>query len=530
MLRNLTNITFGDEARTKIMQGANELANAVKVTLGARGRNVAIDQGVGGSWKIVNDGVTVARSINPVDPLMSLGAYALKDCAAQTEDIAKDGTTTCVVLAQAMLAQGMKYVAFGSNPMDLKRGMEKAVEAIVEEIRDDAIMVRGDISAIRNIACISANNDKFIGDLIGIAVEEVGPTGIITTRESMTGESSVEIVPGAEFDRGFMHPYFATDPQRGTSTLDNPNILITDIKISSIDELEPILLKLGLEKSILIIAEDIDQMTLAKIIQNNMQGRTNITCVKAPGFGAVRGEMLEDLSLITGAKLVSSYKGDKLSEVVVEDLGTAEKVLIDKDKTTIVNGDENEEKITSLVEDIKTRITDSEEGYDKEKLEERLSRLTGGVATLMIGANTDVEMEEKKLRVDDALGAVKSAIEEGIVAGGGLELISAASRIRKDIGDNEDERFGVSIILESVKAPFFQIMKNAGLVPELIYAKVQEGKYKKGYNVNNNQYENLIESGIIDPAKVTITALSNAASSIAMLLTTEAVVSDQNEE
>lgn len=553
-----TKIDFGTSARNSLYKGADKLANAVKVTLGAKGRNVAIDEGYG-AVRIVNDGVTVARSINHEDTVENMGAYLLKDAASRTEESAGDGTTTTVILGQAMLQHGLSHIDNGANPMDIKRGMEKAVNVIIKEVEKDSVQIKDNLTMIKNVATISANNDVLIGELIGEAVKKVGSSGIIISEESKTGITKIEVVDGAKFDRGYMSPYFSTDLDRKVCELTNPQILLTDIKITTIDMLVPLLEKVDKSRPLLIIADDVSHDVIGLLVMNNTQGKTNVVCVKAPGVGESRMDALSDLSTLTGARLISQAKSDKLQDLDPEDesnkfFGGATSVIIDMNYTTIVDSYGSKTEIAKLVEAVKEKAQYLEEDYEMDKLQERLARLTGGVASLHIGANTDVEMEEKKLRVDDALEATRSAIDKGIVPGGGIELLKAASKVPDSLGDNIDERLGVEIILSAVKEPFFQLLKNAG-VPlnsklekrkwvlnnllgikhfdkelqveqqKSIYREVKKREYKVGYNVNTDEYVDMIEAGIIDPASVTMSALSNSASAVSLFLTTEVVIS-----
>lgn len=558
-----TKIDFGTDARAQLQKGADVLADAVKTTLGAKGRNVAIDEGIG-MTRIVNDGVTVARSINHDDEVMNMGAYILKDAAAQTEDMAGDGTTTTVILGQSMIRQGMFYVSQGANPMDIKRGMAKAVNAMIKEIEGDAIPIKDSIPAIKSVATISANNDAEIGELIGRAVEKVGPHGVIISEESKSGETKIEVVDGAKIDRGYMSPWFSTNLDKKIAELEDPQILLTDHKITTIEMLVPLLENVDKSKPLLVIADDVDSDVIGLLVMNNTQGKTNCVCVKAPGVGESRMDSLLDLSVLTGAKMISRAKNELLQDlnpkVDGSFFGGASSVVIDRDSTTFVNAYGATDDINELVDVLKAKAEVEQEAYELEKLQERIGRLTGGVASLHIGANTDVEMEEKKLRVDDALEATRSAINGGIVPGGGLELLRASSRVSDAIGDNEDEKIGVRIVLEAVKAPLFQLLKNAG-VPldpklekkrkvrrflfsligikpsdsfyqeqqaKLIAKAIADNNYRLGYNVNTDEYVDMVKAGIIDPALVTISALSNSASAVSMLLTTEVVISKKS--
>lgn len=558
-----TKIDFGTDARAQLQKGADVLADAVKATLGAKGRNVAIDEGYGATI-IVNDGVTVARAIKHDDEVMNMGAYILKDAASRTEDMAGDGTTTTVILGQSMIRQGMYHVSQGANPMDIKRGMAKAVNAIITEIENDSIQIKDSIPMIKSVATISANNDSEIGELIGRAVEKVGPHGVIVSEESKTGETKIEVVDGAKIDRGYMSPWFSTNLDKKIAELEEPQILLTDIKITNIEMLVPLLEKVDRTKPLLIIADDFDNEMIGMIIANNTQGRTNCFCVKAPGVGESRMDALLDLSVLTGARLISKAKNEKLQDLDPEEddsfFGGAANVVIDKDETKIIDAYGSADDINELVGVLKERVEKEQDDYELMKLQDRIAMLTGGVASLHIGANTDVEMEEKKLRVDDALEATRSAIEGGIVPGGGLELLRASSRVSEDIGSNEDEKIGVRIILEASKSPLFQLLKNAGvpLEPKLekrrkisrflfgligikptdsyyqdqqakaIFKAIADNNFRLGYDVNTDEYVDMVKAGIIDPALVTISALSNSASAVGMLLTTEVVISKKS--
>ncbi len=523
-------IIFNIDARDRLKKGVDALANAVKVTLGPKGRNVIIDKKFGAPI-ITKDGVTVAKEIELKDPVENMGAQMLKEVASKTADAAGDGTTTATVLAQAIVTAGLKNVAAGANPMDLKRGIDKAVLAVVENLNKQSQKVGDDNKKIEQVATISANNDNVIGKLIAEAMKKVKKEGVITVEEAKGTETTVEVVEGMQFDRGYISPYFVTDADKMQAVMETPLILITDKKISSMKELLPVLEKaVQTGKPILIIAEDVDSEALATLVVNKIRGSLKIAAVKAPGFGDRRKAMLEDIAILTGGTLISEERGYKLENAELSMLGTAEKISIDKDNTTIVGGKGKKADITSRVNQIKAQIETTTSDYDKEKLQERLAKLAGGVAVLYIGAATEVEMKEKKDRVDDALSATRAAVEEGIVAGGGVAFIRAIDALDKLKGDNDDENTGISIVKRAIEEPLRQIVANAGLEGAVIVQKVREGKNDYGYNARTEKYENLFAAGVIDPTKVTRIALENAASIAAMLLTTECVLADQKEE
>ena len=523
-------ILFNVEAREKLKTGVDALANAVKVTLGPKGRNVIISKKFGAP-QITKDGVTVAKEIELKDPIENMGAQMVKEVASKTADIAGDGTTTATVLAQAIITAGLKNVAAGANPMDLKRGIDKAVAEIVVNLKKISKEVGSDNSKIEQIATISANNDETIGKLIAKAMKVVGNDGVITVEEAKGTETEVKTVEGMQFDRGYLSPYFVTNAEKMITEMENPLILICEKKISSMKELLPILepvVQAG--KSLLIIAEDVDGEALGTLVVNRLRGSLKVAAVKAPGFGDRRKAMLEDIAILTGGQVVSEERGMTLENVTMEMLGTAQKIEIDKDNTTLINGKGNPKDIKGRIIQIKSQIESTTSDYDKEKLQERLAKLSGGVAVLFIGAPTEMEMKEKKDRVDDALAATRAAVEEGIVPGGGVALIRASANLDKLVGVNEDETTGIAIVRRAVEEPLRQIIANAGGEGAIIVQKVKEGKDDFGYNARTEKYEKLYSAGVIDPTKVTRIAIENAASIAAMLLTTECVIADQPEE
>lgn len=523
-------ITFNLEARDQLKRGVDALANAVKVTLGPKGRNVIIDKKFGAP-AITKDGVTVAKEIELSDPIENMGAQMLKEVASKTADIAGDGTTTATVLAQAIVTSGLKHVAAGANPMDLKRGVDKAVAAVVENLKTQSASVGDDNKKIEQVATISANNDNAIGKLIAEAMNRVKKEGVITVEEAKGTETTVEVVEGMQFDRGYISPYFVTDAEKMEAVLENPYVLIYDKKISTMKDLLPILEKsVQTGRPLLIIAEDVDSEALATLVVNKIRGSLRIAAVKAPGFGDRRKAMLEDIAILTGGQLISEERGYKLENADLTYLGTAEKITIDKDNTTVVGGAGAKDDITARVNQIKAQIETTTSDYDKEKLQERLAKLAGGVAVLYVGAATEVEMKEKKDRVDDALHATRAAVEEGIVPGGGVAYIRAISSLEGLKGDTEDETFGVNIVKRALEEPLRQIVANAGGEGSIVIQKVREGKADFGYNARTETYENLLAAGVIDPTKVTRVALENAASIAGMLLTTECVLADKKEE
>ncbi len=523
-------ILFDVDARDRLKKGVDALANAVKVTLGPKGRNVIIDKKFGAPL-ITKDGVTVAKEIELKDSVENMGAQMLKEVASKTADAAGDGTTTATVLAQAIVTAGLKNVSAGANPMDLKRGIDKAVLAVVENLRKQSQKVGDDNKKIEQVATISANNDNTIGKLIAEAMKRVKKEGVITVEEAKGTETTVEVVEGMQFDRGYISPYFVTDADKMQTVMETPLILITDKKISSMKELLPVLEKaVQTGKPILIIAEDVDSEALATLVVNKIRGSLKIAAVKAPGFGDRRKAMLEDIAILTGGTLISEERGYKLENADLTMLGTAEKITIDKDNTTVVGGKGKKADITSRVNQIKAQIETTTSDYDKEKLQERLAKLAGGVAVLYVGAATEVEMKEKKDRVDDALAATRAAVEEGIVPGGGVAYIRAIEGLEKMKGANEDETTGIAIVIRAIEEPLRQIVANAGLEGAVIVQKVREGKNDFGYNARTDKFENLFAAGVIDPTKVSRVALENAASIAAMLLTTECVLAEQKEE
>jgi chaperonin GroEL len=523
-------VKYNVEARDALKRGVDILANAVKVTLGPKGRNVIIDKKFG-SPAITKDGVTVAKEIELKDPIENMGAQMVKEVASKTADIAGDGTTTATVLAQAIVTAGIKNVAAGANPMDLKRGIDKAVAAIVANLKTQSQTVGEDNNKIKQVASISANNDEVIGSLIAEAMGKVGKDGVITVEEAKGTETEVKTVEGMQFDRGYLSPYFVTNADKMEAELENPYILIYDKKISNMKELLPILEKqVQTGKPLLIIAEDLDGEALATLVVNKIRGSLKVVAVKAPGFGDRRKAMLEDLAILTGGTVISEERGYKLENADLTYLGTAEKVVVDKDNTTVINGAGSSDDIKARVNQIKAQIETTTSDYDKEKLQERLAKLAGGVAVLYVGAASEVEMKEKKDRVDDALHATRAAVEEGIVAGGGVAFIRAIEALEGMKGANDDETTGIAIVKRAVEEPLRQICENAGIEGSIIVQKVKEGKADFGYNARTDVYENLISAGVIDPTKVSRVALENAASIAAMLLTTECVLADDPED
>jgi chaperonin GroEL len=523
-------IKYNVDARDALKRGVDTLANAVKVTLGPKGRNVIIDKKFG-SPAITKDGVTVAKEIELKDPIENMGAQMVKEVASKTADIAGDGTTTATVLAQAIITTGIKNVAAGANPMDLKRGIDKAVAVVVANLKGQSQEVGDDNNKIKQVASISANNDDVIGSLIAEAMKVVGKDGVITVEEAKGTETEVKTVSGMQFDRGYLSPYFVTNADKMEAELESPYILIYDKKISNMKELLPVLEKtVQTGKPLVIIAEDLDGEALATLVVNKIRGSLKVVAVKAPGFGDRRKAMLEDIAILTGGIVISEERGYKLENADLTYLGSAEKVVVDKDNTTIISGAGQSEDIKSRVAQIKAQIETTTSDYDKEKLQERLAKLSGGVAVLYIGAASEVEMKEKKDRVDDALHATRAAVEEGIVAGGGVAFIRAVAALADLKGVNEDENTGIQIIRRAIEEPLRQICENAGIEGSIVVQKVKEGKADFGYNARTDVYENLIGAGVIDPTKVSRVALENAASIAAMLLTTEVVLADEQEE
>ncbi len=523
-------VKYDVEARDALKRGVDILANAVKVTLGPKGRNVIINKAFG-SPIITKDGVTVAKEITLKDPLENMGAQMVKEVASKTADQAGDGTTTATVLAQAIVTAGIKNVAAGANPMDLKRGIDKAVAAVVKNLQAQSQTVGEDNSKIKQVASISANNDDVIGSLIATAMEKVGKDGVITVEEAKGTETEVKTVEGMQFDRGYLSPYFVTNTDKMEVELENAYILIYDKKISSMKELLPVLEKqVQTGKPLLIIAEDLDGEALATLVVNKIRGSLKVAAVKAPGFGDRRKAMLEDIAILTGGTVISEERGFKLENADLSYLGQAEKIVIDKDNTTVINGSGKSEDIKARVNQIKSQIESTTSDYDREKLQERLAKLAGGVAVLYVGAATEVEMKEKKDRVDDALHATRAAVEEGIVAGGGVAFIRAIESLDGLKGANEDETTGIAIVKRAIEEPLRQICQNAGIEGSIVVQRVKEGKADFGYNARTDVYENLIKAGVIDPTKVGRIALENAASIAAMLLTTECVLADDPED
>ncbi len=521
-------IYFDTTAREKLKVGVDTLADAVKVTLGPKGRNVILDKKFGAP-SVTKDGVTVAKDIELKDPIENMGAQLVKEVASKTADSAGDGTTTATVLAQAIFTTGIKSVTAGANPMDLKRGIDKAVTAVVKNLKAQSKAISNN-SEIAQVATISANSDREIGDMIANAMEKVGKDGVITVEEAKGRETEVKTVEGMQFDRGYLSPYFVTNTDKMEAELDRPYVLIYDKKISSMKELLPILEATAQTgRPLLIISEDVDGEALATLVVNKIRGALKVAAVKAPGFGDRRKAMLEDIAALTGGQVISEERGFKLENATIEFLGVAEKILVDKDNTTIVNGAGKKEDITARINQIKVQIENTTSDYDKEKLQERLAKLSGGVAILYIGAATEVEMKEKKDRVDDALHATRAAVEEGIVPGGGVAYLRAVEALDEVKGYNEDENIGVNIVRTALEAPLRTIVANAGGEGSVVVNKVREGKGDYGFNARDNKYENFFAAGIIDPTKVSRLALENAASIAGLLLTTECVIADDPE-
>ncbi|MBA3693212.1 MAG: chaperonin GroEL [Acidobacteria bacterium] len=520
-------VTHGEESRAAILRGVNQLADAVKVTLGPKGRNVVIDKKFG-SPTITKDGVTVAKEIELKDALENMGAQMVREVASKTSDVAGDGTTTATVLAQSIFKEGVRTVAAGANPMALKRGIEKAVEQVVNEIQRMAKPVSG--NDIKQVGTVSANGDTNIGQHIADAMEAVGKDGVITVEESKTMDTTLEVVEGMQFDRGYLSPYFVTDPERMEAVLENPYILINEKKVSSMKDLLPILEQVAkLGKPLLIIAEDVEGEALATLVVNKLRGTLNVAAVKAPGFGDRRKAMLEDIAVMTGGKVISEDMGVKLESITVDDLGQAAKITIDKDNTTVVDGNGSDAEMQGRVKLIRSQVEETSSDYDKEKLQERLAKLVGGVAIIKVGAATETEMKEKKARVEDAMHATRAAVEEGIVAGGGVALVRA-SKVLDDFktdAEDTDEQIGVSIVKRALEEPLRQIAQNAGKEGAVIVGKVREADSENyGFNAASEKFEDLVAAGVIDPAKVTRYALQNAASIAGLMLTTEAMISE----
>ncbi len=523
-------IKFNIEARDKLKKGIDALADAVKVTLGPKGRNVIIDKKFG-SPQISKDGVTVAKEIELSDNFENMGAQMVKEVASKTADDAGDGTTTATILAQSIIEVGLKNVTAGANPMDLKRGIDRAVVEVIKSLKSQTRMIGEDNQKIEQVASVAANNDLAIGKLISEAMEKVHKEGVITVEEAKGTETTVEVVEGMQFDRGYISPYFITDADKMEAVLENPYILLHDKKISTMKDLLPILESTSQDgRPLLIIAEDVDGEALATLVVNKLRGSLKIASVKAPGFGDRRKEMLEDIAVLTGGTVISEEKGLKLEGTDLEMLGETEKVVIDKENTTIVNGRGDQKMIEARVNQIKTQIETTTSDYDKEKLQERLAKLSGGVAVCYIGAASEMEMKEKKARVDDALNATRAAVEEGIIPGGGVAYIRAIDALDKLKGENDDENTGITIVKRAMEEPIRQIVENAGIEGSIIVQKVKEGKGDYGFNARTDVYEKLLETGVIDPTKVARIALENAASVAGMFLTTECVLAEEKEE
>ncbi len=523
-------ISFNAEAREKLKAGVDALSNAVKVTLGPKGRNVILQKSFGAPT-ITKDGVTVAKEIELDDPVSNMGAQLVKEVASKTADIAGDGTTTATVLAQAMVTAGMKNVVAGANPMDLKRGIDKATKAVIEDLKKQSEVIGDDFEKIEQVGSISANNDEEIGKLIADAMRRVTKDGVITVEEAKGTDTYVEEVRGMQFDRGYLSPYFVTNAETMTVEYEEPYILIYDKKISNLQEIVPVLEKvIGAGRPLLIIAEDVESQALGVLVVNRLRAQLKIVAVKAPGFGDRRKAMLEDIAILTGGTVISEEKGYKLESVELEQLGRSDKITVDKDNTTIVSGKGGQDSITSRINQIKQQIETTTSDYDKEKLQERLAKLAGGVAVLYVGAPTEVEMKEKKARVDDALSATRAAVEEGIVTGGGVALVRAIKAIESLKGVNEDETIGIQIVKKALEAPCRTIAENAGVEGSVVLQEVMKSLGSVGYNARTDKFEDLKKAGVIDPTKVTRIALENASSIAGMILTTECVVSDKKEE
>ena len=522
-------IKFNMEARNLMKEGVDALANAVKVTLGPKGRNVVIDKKFGAP-QVTKDGVTVAKEVELEDRFQNMGAQMVREVASKTNDQAGDGTTTATVLAQEIISVGLKNVTAGANPMDLKRGIDKAVETVVADLKKQTQEVGEDMAKVEQIATTSANNDAFIGKLIAEAMGKVKKEGVVTVEEAKGTQTEVKVVEGMQFDRGYISPYFMTNPDKMEAVLENPKILITDKKISSMKDLLPILEPIARNsESLLIIAEDVDGEALTTLVVNRLRGTLKVAAVKAPGFGDRRKEMLQDIATLTGAQVVSEERGFTLENTTPDMLGKADKVTIDKENTTIVNGKGDKDAIADRVAQIRKQIEKTTSDYDREKLQERLAKLAGGVAVLYVGAASEVEMKEKKDRVEDALNATRAAVEEGIIPGGGVAFIRAIEALKGLKGENEDEQTGINIVAKAIEAPLRTIAENAGVEGSVVAQKVREGKGDFGYNARADRYENLLAAGVIDPTKVTRVALQNAASVAGMFLTTECVIADKPE-
>ena len=523
-------VQFGNEVRQKMVNGVNVLSNAVKVTLGPKGRNVVLDRAFGGPH-ITKDGVTVAKEIELKDKFENMGAQMVKEVASKTNDVAGDGTTTATVLAQAIVAEGMKYVTAGMNPTDLKRGIDKAVSALVKELQNIAKPVPEKSKEIAQVASISANSDESIGNIIAQAMNEVGKEGVITVEDGKSLENEVEVVKGMQFDRGYLSPYFVNNPEKQLAELDSPFVLLFDKKISNIRDLLPVLEQVAkTSRPLLIIAEDVEGEALATLVVNNIRGILKTVAVKAPGFGDRRKAMLQDIAILTGGTVIAEEVGLSLEQVSLEHLGQAKRIEVGKENTTIIDGLGDKSAVDARVKEIRTQIETATSEYDKEKLQERVAKLAGGVAVIKVGAATEVEMKEKKDRVDDALHATRAAVEEGVVAGGGVALLRARSALSKVETANADQEAGVQIVLRAVESPLRQIVANAGGEPSVVVNKVLEGNGNFGYNAGNDSYGDMLEMGVIDPAKVTRFALQNAASIAGLMLTTECMVADIPED
>lgn len=523
-------ILYDAEARAALKRGVDQLANAVKVTLGPKGRNVVIDKKFGAPT-VTKDGVTVAKEIELSDPVENMGAQMVREVASKTSDVAGDGTTTATLLAQAIVREGLKNVTAGANPMDLKRGIDMAVKKVVEGLREISKTVGDDKEKIAQVGTISANNDRAIGDLIANAMEKVGKDGVITVEEAKGTETTLEVVEGMQFDRGYLSPYFVTDADRMEAVLENPYILIHDKKISAMKDLLPILEKVAQSgRSLLVIAEEVEGEALATLVVNKLRGTLRVCAVKAPGFGDRRKAMLEDIAILTGGQVISEEKGYKLENATLAYLGTAERVTVDKDNTTIVQGAGKKEDIKKRINEIKQQIEKTTSDYDREKLQERLAKLSGGVAVIKIGASTEVEMKEKKARVEDALHATRAAVEEGIIPGGGVAFIRVIKKLDELKPENEDQKTGIDIIRRVLEEPLRQIAENAGYDGAVVVNEVKSGKDDYGFNAQTEKYENLLKAGVVDPTKVARIAIENAASVAGLLLTTEATVVEKPEK
>ena len=523
-------VKFGNDARQKMVEGVNILANAVKVTLGPKGRNVVLDRAFGGPH-ITKDGVSVAKEIELKDKFENMGAQLVKEVASKTNDIAGDGTTTATVLAQAVVAEGMKYVTAGMNPMDLKRGIDKAVAALVGELKNISKAVPEKSKEIAQVASISANSDSSIGDIIAQAMNEVGKEGVITVEDGKSLENEVEVVKGMQFDRGYLSPYFINHPEKQIAELDSPFVLLYDKKISNIRELLPVLEQVAkTSRPLLIIAEDVDGEALATLVVNNIRGILKTVAVKAPGFGDRRKAMLQDIAILTGGTVIAEEVGLSLEKATLEDLGQAKRIEVGKENTTVIDGLGSKEVVDARVKEIRQQIEVSTSDYDKEKLQERVAKLAGGVAVIKVGAATEVEMKEKKDRVDDALHATRAAVEEGVVAGGGVALLRARSALVELKGDNAEQDAGIKIVLRAIEEPLRQIVQNAGDEPSVVVNEVLKGTGNYGYNAGTGEYGDMLEMGVLDPAKVTRSALQHAASIASLILTTDAMVAEIPED